>query len=94
MPISESIYIHYSSIASSPHQDEMEATSFDNFRLAPPGWSDSSLPESDGYDMLLPELLVSNVDTNAPVTQPASPCRFCLPKSDNMVKRVKCCEVF
>ena len=34
-------------IASSTHQDEMEATSFDNFCLAPLGWSDSSLPESD-----------------------------------------------
>ena len=33
---------------SSTHQDKMEVMSFDNYRLAPPGWSDCSLPESGG----------------------------------------------
>ena len=72
----------------------MEVPSFDNFHLTPPGWSHRSLPESDGYDTLLLEAFLSNVNTDAPVTQPASPCRFDLPKSDNDVKRAKCCEVF
>ena len=93
IPISENIYI-IAAIVSSPHQDEMEATYFDNFRLALPRWSDSSLPESDGYDVLLLEAFLSNVDTDAPMTQTASPCRFNLPKSDNVVKQAKCCEVF
>ena len=89
IPVSENIYI-IADIASSPHQDEMEGMPFDKFCLAPPGWSDSSLPESDSYDALLLEAFLSNVNTDAPVTQPASPCHFDLPKSDTNVKQAKC----
>ena len=50
-----SLYIH----ESSTHQDKMEATSFaiDNFCVAPHGWSDSSLSESDDCDALPIELM-------------------------------------
>ena len=44
----------------------MEASSFDDFCLAPPGWSDSSLPESDDCGALLLEAFLSYVDIDAP----------------------------
>ena len=74
----------------------MEASSFDDFCLAPPGWSDSSLPESDDCGALLLEAFLSYVDIDAAAAQPASSslCWFTLPKSDNNVERAKCREVF
>ena len=64
----------------------MEATPFDNLCLAPPGWSDSSLPESGDCDALLLEAFLSNLDTDTPAAQPTPPRRFALPKSDNDVE--------
>ena len=73
------------------HQDKMEVMSFDNYRLAPPGWSDCSLPGSD--DELL-EAFLSDVDTDTSAAQPAPLRHFSLPKSDNYIERAKCREVF
>ena len=72
----------------------MEAASFDNFRLAPPRWSDSSLPESDNYDILLLEAFLSELDTDTSAAQPAPLRHFALPKLDNDVEQAKCHEVF
>ena len=73
------------------HQDKMEVTSFDNYRLAPPGWSDSLPPESDDE---LKEAFLSDVDTDTPAAQPAPLRHFFLPMSDNYIERAKCREVF
>ena len=53
---------------SSVHQDKMEVTSCDNFHLAPPGWSDSPLSESDDCDTLRIELLEAFLNRGMPWT--------------------------
>ena len=88
-------YSNHCAHESSTHQDEMEViNSFDNFCLAPPRWSDSSLPESDDCEALLLEALLSNLDTDTPVAETAPPRCFALPKSDNDAEWAKCHEVF
>ena len=71
----------------------MEVNSLDDFHLIPPGWSDSSQPESNDCDTnTLPSALleaflhVCDVGTDI---QPAPPCHFTQPKLDENVERAK-----
>ena len=72
----------------------MEANSLDDFHLAPPGWSDSSQPESNDHDTnvmpsALLEVFLCDIGTNTSTVQPALPRRFTQPKPDEDVEKAK-----
>ena len=75
----------------------MEANSLDDFHLAPPGWSDSSQSESNDRDAntllsAILEAFLCDVSTDTPTVQPAPPCCFAQPKSDEDVERAYICN--